>query len=315
MNQEAQKHKDSPKPIQKPGTKHQPSDANDPTNKPSYVLVTPVRNEEEFIGRTINSVVNQTIRPVEWLIVSDGSTDQTDAIIALAIEKNPWIRTIQLPPRTKPSWTAVVDNTTLGINSLKSNDYQFLGLLDSDLEFQSDYFEQLLDSFEKDPELGLTGGVAIDIGRPKTEIPRNKSDVPGALQFYRRTCFEESGGLQPIPEGGWDGVSCAMARKAGWKTRLATHLIVDHLKPRNVSEGNLLKRRWQMGTRDYAIGYHPLFEIIKCASRIGHHPAIIGSACWWLGYCTALVRCRKRILSKEVVNHIRKEQLQRIFKN
>ena len=289
------------------------SQISDPTSS-VYALVTPVRNEEAFIGRTIASVVKQTTLPVEWIIVSDGSTDGTNDIIKAAIAKHPWIRIIELPPRSKPSWTAVVDNTTLGIKSLESESYEFLGLLDSDLEFQADYFERLIHEFRKDPKLGLAGGVAIDIGLPKTDLPRNRRDVPGALQFYRRACFEEMGGLVPIPEGGWDGVSCALARKCGWETRLVTELIVDHLKPRNVNEGGALRRKWQMGVRDYAIGYHPVFETVKCISRVTQPPLLLGSICWWLGYCSALVGRRRRILSRDLVNYIRAEQMKRLFK-
>ena len=152
----------------------------------AYVLITPVRNEELFIDRTIQSVLNQTILPREWIIVSDGSTDNTDSIIESAIRANPWIRLIKLPRRKHPCFAAVVENTTLGINSLQTNDYHYLGLIDSDLEFQADYFEKLIREFHQDSKLGLAGGVAIDIGHSKKVLHRNKQDYPGDLQFFRR---------------------------------------------------------------------------------------------------------------------------------
>lgn len=278
----------------------------------TYVLVTPVRDEEATIGRTIASVVRQTNRPAEWVIVSDGSTDRTDAIVREAAGNHPWIRLLRLEPRPGRSFAAVVHNTENGIQHLETTEYRFLGLLDSDVEFQEDYFEQIIDRFIADPKLGLAGGVVIDIGLPRDRFPRNRIDVPGAVQFFRRTCFENIGGLVPIPEGGWDGMTCAMARMHGYKTRLFTDLVVDHLKPRNIAEGNMVRRKWQMGVRDYAAGYHPLFEAVKCASRLKDPPFVIGAVAWWVGYCTAVLQRRPRVVPPDVVDYVRKEQLERL---
>jgi poly-beta-1,6-N-acetyl-D-glucosamine synthase len=278
----------------------------------SYVLVTPVRDEEATIGKTIASVLRQTVLPAEWVIVSDGSTDGTDTIVRRAAEENPWIRLLPLEPRPGRSFAAVVHNTETGIRHLNAGDYGFLGLLDSDVEFQADYFEQLIRRFENEPELGLAGGVVIDVGLPRDRFPRNRIDVPGAVQFFRRECFERIGGLIPIPEGGWDGMTCAMARMHGYRTRLFTDLVVDHLKPRNISEGGAVRRKWQMGVRDYAAGYHPLFEVVKCASRLKDPPLGIGALAWLIGYFSAALARRERIVDPAVVAFIRGEQLKRL---
>lgn len=279
---------------------------------PNYVLVTPVRDEAATIGRTLESVLKQTILPREWVIVSDGSTDDTDAIILRAAESHPWIRLLALAPRAGRSFAAVVHNTEAGIRHLDCRDYAYLGLLDADVTFQSDYFEQVIRRFDADPALGLAGGVVIDIGLRRDRFPRNRSDVPGAVQFFRRACFERIGGLLPMPEGGWDGMTCAMARMAGYKTRLFTDLVVDHLKPRNVSEGGVVRRKWQMGVRDYAAGYHPVFETVKCISRLKDSPLLIGALAWWIGYCMAALRRRPRLVNVSVVAYIRREQMDRL---
>ncbi|MBV33441.1 MAG: hypothetical protein CBC35_01415 [Planctomycetes bacterium TMED75] len=278
----------------------------------SYVLVTPVRNEEFFVGRTIQSVVNQTIRPLEWVIVSDGSTDNTDTIVKEATNDYSWIRLIQLPERKNPSFAAVVENTTLGIDQISVNDYRYLGLLDSDLEFQSDYFKKLIEEFDDDPKLGLAGGVAIDVGLPRDVFPRNRKDVPGALQFFRKSCFQSIGSLIAVPEGGWDCLTCAVARKNGFTTKLVTSLVVDHLKPRNVSKGGKLRRIWQMGIRDYALGYHPLFEFVKCLGKYRISPPLLGAFLWWLGYCQAALQRRRRRVPDEIIKFTRNEQLIRL---
>lgn len=281
----------------------------------AYVLITPVRDEEATIGKTIDSVIHQTHLPSEWVIVSDGSTDRTNEIILETMAKHPWIQLLALKPRPGRSFAAVVHNTEAGIRHLKFKDYKFLGLLDADVTFQADYFEQLIRRFDADTALGLAGGVVIDVGLPRDQFPRNRRDVPGAVQFFRRDCFERIDGLIPIPEGGWDGMTCVMARMHGYETRLFTDLVVDHLKPRNISEGGVIRRKWQMGVRDYAAGYHPLFETVKCVSRLMDPPLVIGAVAWWIGYCGAFFGRRQRVIPKEVLMHVRGEQKQRLSKS
>lgn len=280
----------------------------------SYVLVTPVRDEAGTIGRTIGSVASQTLLPREWVIVDDGSTDGTTEILRDAASRHPWIRPIRLSPRDGRCFAAVVHNTTEGIRQLESEDHGFLGLLDADVTFQADYYERLIERFEEDPTLGLAGGVVIDVGTPRDRFPRNRTDVPGAVQFFRRECFDSLGGLLPIPEGGWDGMTCAVARMNGYSTRLFTDLIVDHHKPRNISQGGVVRRKWQMGFRDRAAGYHPLFEFVKCVSRIPDSPFFIGAAAWWVGFCAASFRNSPRVVPPVVVEHVRREQMARLAK-
>ena len=277
-----------------------------------YVLVTPVRDEEKTIGLTIASVLAQTQLPREWVIVSDGSTDRTNQIVSEAASEHPWIRLLALPPRAGRDFAAVVKNTERGVRTLECRDYAFLGLLDADVSFQADYFEQILTRFAAAEKLGLAGGVVIDVGTPRDRLPRNRRDVPGAVQFFRRQCFESLGGLIAIPEGGWDALTCAVARLRGYETRLVTDLIVDHHKPRNVAHGGQLRRRWQLGIRDYGLGYHPLFEFVKCCGKLHQHPFYFGAAAWWLGYCSATLQRRRRIIPAELAAFVRREQAARL---
>jgi glycosyltransferase involved in cell wall biosynthesis len=278
-----------------------------------YVLITPAKNEEVSIGVTIESVVNQTVRPAEWVIVSDGSTDRTDEIVRTAAMTNPWIRLLPLPPRAQRSFAAVVHATEAGVRFLNLEDYEYIGLLDSDVRFRPDYFERVIECLESSPRLGLAGGVVIDVGLRRNRLPRNRQDVPGAVQFFRRTCFEALGGLLAIPEGGWDALTCARARMVGFETRLLTDLVVDHLKPRNIAEGGLFRRHWQMGIRDHALGYHPLFELAKCLGHIPEPPLFVGAIAWWLGYCSAAIQRRQRRVPRDLARFLRGEQTQRLL--
>ncbi len=278
----------------------------------AYVLVTPVRDEAATIGRTIDAVVSQSLPPHEWVIVNDGSTDGTDAIVREASGTHPWIRLLSLPPRPIRSFAAVVHNTEAGVRHLKFQDFKYLGLLDADVVFQRDYYEQIIRRFEDNPRLGLAGGVVIDVGRPPNRLPKNRRDVPGAVQLFRSECYGSLGGLMPIPEGGWDGMTCAVARMKGYETQLFTDLVVDHLKPRNISEGGVIRRKWQMGIRDHALGYHPAFEVVKCIGRLTEPPWIVGAVAWLGGYCTGLIQDRPRIVPDEVVRFVRTEQIERL---
>lgn len=278
-----------------------------------YVLVTPVRNEEKTIGVTIESVLAQTILPREWVVVNDESTDGTDAIVGRYAAQHSFLRLLQLRNRPSRNFASVVFATEAGIRSLRTTDYAFLGLLDADVRLPEDYYAQILGCFASDQGLGLAGGLVLDVVDGRLVRHRQHlRDVAGAVQFFRRECFESLGALLPLPEGGWDAITCVRARMEGFKTATFPDLVVDHLKPRNSAEGNLLRRNWQMGVRDYALASHPLFELAKCFARSLDFPPLIGSLSRLLGYGRAAVGRHKCQLPPEVVHYIRREQLTRL---
>lgn len=277
-----------------------------------YVLVTPTKDEEKTISETITSVISQSIQPSEWVIVSDGSSDQTDLLIQAAQVDYPWIQLIQLPLRPERCFGAVARATQLAIKSLSVKDYEYIGLLDSDLRFGPAYFESVIHEFETNPRLGLAGGWVLDPDENRKNQPDNLMDVPGATQFFRRDCFESLRQIHVIPEGGWDMLTCAESRMNGFETALLPHLMIDHLKPRNIAHGSLIRRRWQCGVRDYVLGYHPLFELIKCLGRLRESPVIISAVSWWIGYVFAAFIRKERHIPSDLLAHIHREQLSRL---
>ncbi len=279
-----------------------------------YVLITPVRNEGATIGTTIQCVVEQTIRPKEWIIVSDGSTDRTDEIVKAHASQSEFIRLLRLDNRPSRNFASVVFALEAGIASLKTEDHGFIGLLDGDVKFSPKYYEEILKRFRSDPQLGLAGGLVIDCyqGRRRRQI-QSLTAVAGAVQFFRRDCFESLGGLVALPEGGWDGLTCVHARMKGFRVRTFPEIEVDHLKPRNIAEGSVLKRTWQLGLREYALGNHPLFETVKCGYRCIDYPYFLGGVTRLAGYTWCCLSRRKRMLSPEVIKFVRREQWSRLF--
>lgn len=283
-------------------------------NSPSYVLVTPVKDEENTIGITIQSVLNQSVLPREWVIVSDNSTDSTDDIVRRYASKHRFINFIRVQGNSERSFASVVHVTEAGLKALKTRNYDYLGLLDGDVRLRSDYYETLLKHFSLDPGLGLAGGLVLDVINGKVVNRRHyMKDVAGATQFFRRECFESVGGLIAIPEGGWDALTCFMARAKGYKTATFPELIVEHLKPRDASQGNAIARNWHAGKREYAWGNHPLFQVIKCFIYFLESPIVIGASIRLAAFVWSYIIRKKRIIDPKLVSIIRDEQLRRIL--
>ncbi|MDA7666650.1 hypothetical protein N8652_03315, partial [bacterium] len=122
------------------------------------------------------------------------------------------------------------------------------------------------------------------------------------------------GGLLAIPEGGWDTLTCVQARANGFETELFVDLVVDHLKPRNSGEGGVFRRAWQLGVRDYALGYQPLVEAFKCLDRVLKPPFVFGSVARAIGFGTSWLQRRPRAIPQDLLRFIRAEHSARLRK-
>jgi glycosyltransferase involved in cell wall biosynthesis len=280
----------------------------------SYVLITPVKDEENTIEYTIQSVIKQTLPPQEWVIVSDQSTDSTDEIVQRYAATHKFINFIRVQGSQERSFSSVVHVIETGLKALKSKNYNYIGVLDGDVRFDNVYFEILQKHFVMNTSLGLAGGLVIDyVNGTIIKERQYMKNVAGATQFYRRECFESLGGLVAIPEGGWDAITCVVARINGFQTATFPDLIVEHLKPKNVSQGNPVSRKWQMGIREYALGSHPFFVVIKCLARSLEPPIIIGAAAWLVSFIWCCFVGRDRMISPQLIKSIRNEQIERIL--
>lgn len=194
---------------------------------PVYVLITPARNEAQFIELTLKSVVSQTVRPLRWIIVSDGSTDGTDEIVNRYAADNPWIELLRMPERRERHFAGKVHAFNAGYARLKDLPYGFIGSIDADISFDQDYFSFLLGKLAEDSDLGLVGTPFKDDSMYDYRFV-SIEHVSGACQLFRRECFEEIGGYVPMKSGGIDHVAVITARMKGWKTRTFTDKICLH---------------------------------------------------------------------------------------
>src|SRR5271166_602461 len=122
-----------------------------------YVLITPARNEAQFIELTIRSVIAQTARPVKWIIVSDGSTDSTDDIVTKYAADYPWIELLRMPNRRERHFAGKAHAFNAGRAAVEDLDYEVIGNLDADVSFEADHFEFLVARFTDDARFGVVG--------------------------------------------------------------------------------------------------------------------------------------------------------------
>jgi poly-beta-1,6-N-acetyl-D-glucosamine synthase len=276
-----------------------------------YVIITPVRDEEKHIEATIKAVAGQTIRPTEWVIVDDGSSDRTGYIIDRYATQLPWISVVHRSNRGfRKSGGGVVEAFYDGYNSLHSLDWDFVVKLDGDLSLPATYFEKCFEHFERDPKLGIGGGeIYHDCGGVQKLEANPKFHVRGATKIYRRTCWEAIGGLLRAP--GWDTIDEVKANMLGWKTYSFAELQIVHHRPTGTADG-LLSDRIKHGVACYVSGYDPLFVVASCISRLIQKPYVAGSAAIFYGFIKGYCVRTPRVNDKQLIKYLRAQQLRRL---
>jgi poly-beta-1,6-N-acetyl-D-glucosamine synthase len=278
---------------------------------PTYVVITPVRDEAAYLRLTIECMIQQTILPDEWIIVNDGSTDDTGSIMDEYAGKYPWIRAVHRANRGfRKSGGGVVDAFNDGYRTLQTHDWDFIVKLDGDLSFEPDYFEKCFDYFASDPKLGVGGGVICYLTDGKKQFEECPVfHVRGASKIYQRTCWEQIGGFWPAP--GWDTMDEVKANKFGWTTKSFSDLHLVHHRHTGAADGmwgGLVKN----GRANYICGYHPLFMITKCILRLPREPYIIGSIALFYGFVTGYLKHIPQVDDPDTIAYLRIQQLSRL---
>lgn len=278
----------------------------------TYVLITPARNEAAFIEQTIQSVIQQTVKPLKWVIVSDGSTDGTDDIVKKYAPEHPWIELVRTPERQERHFAGKVHAFNTGYEKIKNLDFDIIGNLDADITFEKDYFAFLLDRFAKNPELGVAG-TPFREGNQQYDYRFTSTDhVSGACQLFRRQCFEDIGGYMPLKVGGIDLVAVTTARMRGWQTRCFTEKWCFHHKKTQSGSHSDLKRIFNSGYHDYLMGSSPIWQISRSCYQMSKKPYLIGGSMLLFGYLWALLTRAARPVSDEFTRFRRREQMHRL---
>lgn len=282
-------------------------------NRLSYIVITPAYNEEQHIEKTIKSMLSQTVLPLKWMIVSDGSTDKTDEIITHFSLITHWIEYFRLPEHTDRNFASKANCFNSAYCKIKNLNYDIIGNLDADISFEIDYFEFILNQFRVNPMLGVAGTPFTEnLKRAYNYNFTNIEHVSGACQLFRKQCFEEIGGYIPIKSGGIDWVAVTTARMKGWKTQTFTEKTCVHHRSIGTVNQNALKMKFRYGQKDYLLGSHPLWQVFRSIYQMKFKPYIVGGLLLFLGFAWSGLFRYKRSISKELMQFNRSEQMKRL---
>lgn len=277
-----------------------------------YVLISPCRDEAQYCRRTIESVLAQTVRPALWIIVDDGSTDETPGILAEYERRHDWIRVIRREDRGARSvGPGVIDAFYAGLDVVDLGDFEYLCKFDLDLEMPPRYFELLIERMDADPHLGTCSG------KPYFKHPGNGKLISekcgddtsvGMTKFYRTACFRQIGGF--VREVMWDGIDCHRCRMLGWKAQSwdEPELRFIHLRPMGSSHKGIWTGRMRHGEGQYFMGTGLAYMTASAIFRMTRPPLIIGGLAMWMGYARAALRRRPRYDDLEFRRFLRQYQ-------
>jgi glycosyltransferase involved in cell wall biosynthesis len=280
---------------------------------PTYALITPARDEAQFIELTLKSVVAQAVRPLKWVVVSDGSTDSTDEIVRRYAAAHSWIELVCLPERRERHFAGKVQAFNAGQARLVGLQYDVIGNLDADVSFDENYFSFLLRKLAEDSTLGVVGtAFQYEAGKAYDYRFVSVEHVTGCCQLFRRECFEKIGGYMPVKGGAVDCIAVIAARTNGWKTRTFTEKTYIHHREMGTAQQGQLKARFKYGAKDYAIGNHPLWEVCRTIYQMAQKPLVLGGMALLAGYLWSPLRGVKRPVSDEMIALQQRDQMRRL---
>jgi glycosyltransferase involved in cell wall biosynthesis len=277
----------------------------------SYAIVTPVKDEEKYLPKTITSVLKQTVKPQIWIIINDRSNDRTGEIIEDVSASYHWIVGCESGLKDnvrKPGGEAVLHQ---GMRRLNLSDYDFFVRMDGDISFESDYFEKIFVEFEKNAALGIASGVCyFPVNRGFSEEKHPRFHTRGPLKTYRITCLSDIGGLESGL--GWDTVDEIKANMLGWMTRSFPALKIIHYRKTQTASGALNGMR-NLGQASFYLGYHPIFLILRAIRHMALPPYVVGGIEMLIGFCSGYIKRQTQIQDADFIKFLRKQQLNRLL--
>jgi poly-beta-1,6-N-acetyl-D-glucosamine synthase len=277
-----------------------------------YLLISPCRDEAQYLRRTLDSVAAQSVQPAAWVIVDDGSTDETPTILGEYARRLPYLRVVRRTDRGRREvGPGVIAAFYAGLKTVRLEDFDYLCKLDVDLDLPIRYFELLMQRMESDPRIGTTSGkpwfVHPQSGALAPEICGGEMSV-GMTKFYRVACFLEIGGF--VRQVMWDGIDCHRARMLGWIAERIDDepLRFVHLRPQGASQKGIWTGRLRAGFGQYYMGTSPLYYLVVAVYRLPAHPAVIGSVAMLWGYLRSWLKNLPRYDDPEFRRFLRSYQ-------
>ncbi len=284
--------------------------SNEPPRR--YLIISPCRDEAKYLRRTLDSVSAQSVKPALWLVVDDGSTDETPAILEEYAARLPYLRIVRRSDRgQRRVGPGVIEAFYAGLETVRIDDFDYICKLDMDLDLPDRYFELLMQRMESNPRIGTTSG------KPWFVHPRSGALVPevcgdemsvGMTKFYRVSCFKEIGGF--VRQVMWDGIDCHRARMLGWIAESVDDEPIRfvHLRPQGASQKGIWTGRLRKGFGQYFMGTSPIYYMAVVAYHLPAYPALIGSAAMLWGYFGSWLKGLQRYDDAEFRRFLRSYQ-------
>lgn len=276
----------------------------------AFLVISPCRNESDYMRRTLDSMVAQTCRPALWVIVDDGSDDDTPEILASYAAQHDWIQVVSKPDRGhRAVGPGVIEAFYYGLAQVDPSAFTYLCKLDLDLDLPPRYFETLIERMEANPRIGTCSGKPyIRRGGELVSERRGDEMSVGMTKFYRRSCFEDIGGF--VQEVMWDAIDCHKARQMGWIAVSWDHpdLNFEHLRPMGSSQTSIYTGKRRHGFGQYYMGSDPLYFAATAVFRMTEPPYVLGGLAMLAGYFGAWLRGADRHGDAELVAFIRQYQ-------
>ena len=276
-----------------------------------YLLISPCRDEAQYMRQTLDSVINQSIRPTKWVIVDDGSTDTTPQILAEYQANHDWIEIVTRSNRGRRAvGPGVIDAFYAGYETTNPDDYDYLCKLDLDLRLPPRYFEFLMERMAANPRIATCSGKCyLEEEDGSLVYERHADDVSiGASKFYRVSCFKAIGGF--VHEIMWDGIDCHRCRMNGW-IACSWHepeLRFIHLRPEGSSHKSIYAGRMRHGAGQYFMGTGFLFIVASSIYRLNRKPYVLGSLATMWGWLRAALTGKPRYEDRTFRRFLRRYQ-------
>ncbi len=277
------------------------------------LVISPVRNEADYLERVAEAMIAQSRRPDLWLLVDDHSSDGTYELAERFSLEFPFIQPLRAPehpplldPRDRLASAAAPRTFNFGLESIEWRDFTHISKLDGDMELPPEYFERILAEFEADPHLGMAGGLRRELVRDRWRLEKVPVEhhVNGALKCYSRECFEAIGGVQE--RLAWDTIDETIARMRGFRTRTFEDLVAIHHRPWASADGTL-RGRARYGAAAYIVHFPAYWVALRSLKVATARPEGISGLAFLYGYARAAFQRVPRVEDREFRSAVRRE--------